>query len=90
MGMQWPHRGRKVRFADFEVDFRTGVLRRRGVLIPIQGKPVNGTCDRTSATGRTRLARRSLQGALAGDKRSAIPLCASFTGPLTCICELYP
>ena len=30
----------KVRFADFEVDFRTGELRRRGVLIPIQAKPL--------------------------------------------------
>lgn len=30
----------KVRFADFEVDFRTGELRRRGILIPIQGKPL--------------------------------------------------
>lgn len=32
---------RKVRFADFEVDFRTGELRRRGILIPIQGKPLS-------------------------------------------------
>lgn len=31
----------KVRFADFEVDFRTGELRRRGILIPIQGKPLS-------------------------------------------------
>lgn len=30
----------KVRFADFEVDFRTGELRHRGILIPIQGKPL--------------------------------------------------
>ena len=31
----------KVRFADFEVDFRTGELRRRGILIPVQGKPLS-------------------------------------------------
>jgi DNA-binding winged helix-turn-helix (wHTH) protein/cytochrome c-type biogenesis protein CcmH/NrfG len=30
----------KVRFAEFEVDFRTGELRHRGILIPIQGKPL--------------------------------------------------
>jgi DNA-binding winged helix-turn-helix (wHTH) protein/tetratricopeptide (TPR) repeat protein len=41
MGMQDRRTGsRKVRFGDFEVDFRTGELRRRGVLIPIQGKPL--------------------------------------------------
>jgi DNA-binding winged helix-turn-helix (wHTH) protein/Tfp pilus assembly protein PilF len=41
MGMQdGLTRAEKVRFADFEMDFRTGELRRRGVLIPIQGKPL--------------------------------------------------
>jgi DNA-binding winged helix-turn-helix (wHTH) protein len=30
----------RVRFAEFEVDFRTGELRRRGVLIRIQAKPL--------------------------------------------------
>lgn len=30
----------KVRFADFEVDFRTGELRRRNILIPLQAKPL--------------------------------------------------
>ncbi|HET9087534.1 MAG TPA: tetratricopeptide repeat protein [Acidobacteriaceae bacterium] len=30
-----------MQFADFEVDFRTGELRRRGILIPIQGKPLS-------------------------------------------------